>query len=49
LLVPPDVFFSFIGDLPPRLYWLRDGQPLAFWDQAAFSLEAVAAAVAAQL
>jgi hypothetical protein len=34
--VEPEVFFEYIGEEPPRLYLLRDGQVRAFWDEDTF-------------
>lgn len=31
-LADPLAFFDSIGDAPPRLYLVRDGQPLRFWE-----------------
>jgi hypothetical protein len=35
-LVAPAVFFDYIGDKPPRLYLLEDGQVRAYWDDETF-------------
>lgn len=37
LCVSPGIFFEFIGNVPPRLYLLKNGQPLTTWDGEAFS------------
>jgi hypothetical protein len=36
LCVPPEQFFAFIAEKPPRLYLLQRGQPRAFWDHESF-------------
>jgi hypothetical protein len=35
--IEPGVFFDYIGEAPPRLYLLQDGQPRAFWDEETFA------------
>ena len=37
----PVNFFDFIGDAPPRIYSLKEGQILAFWDLDNFSVQEV--------
>ena len=32
LKIPIDVFFDLIGNAPPRIYWLQDGEVKEFWD-----------------
>ncbi len=44
LIAEPGTYFEFIGNLPPRVYLLRDGKEVAHWDEAAFSVDAVQAA-----
>jgi hypothetical protein len=34
--VEPGVFFNYIGENPPRLYLLQNGQVRAFWDRDTF-------------
>ena len=36
LCAEPETFFAFIGELPPRLYLLQNGQARAFWDSETF-------------
>ena len=36
LCVGPESFFAFIGNRPPRLYLLQNGQARAFWDNETF-------------
>jgi|GEM_PF-364836 len=36
LCVKPESFFSFIGERPPRLYLLQQGQIKTFWDDESF-------------
>ncbi len=40
-VVPPEIFFDFIGNAPPRVYWLMSGQINAFWDEEEFSNRAL--------
>jgi hypothetical protein len=36
MCVAPEVFFGFIGEKPPRLYLLEQGEVRAFWDRDTF-------------
>ena len=27
------VFFEFIGDAPPRFFYVKDGRQIHFWDE----------------
>ncbi len=36
LCVEPETFFAFIGERPPRIYLLQNGQARAFWDNETF-------------
>lgn len=33
LLIPPLRFFSFVGDAPPRFYYVHSGQGIKYWDK----------------
>ena len=38
-VVPPRLFMKLIGKAPPRLYHLREGRVVQYWDEEAFSRE----------
>ncbi len=41
LVVAPSQFFDFIGNAPPRIYSLSDGEILKFWDLDDFSIDEI--------